>query len=147
MSRSFKGRAIIPGHLEGEALVTRLGFNTYASFYTSMHTRAEKAVCSDSGNYDLYGKNMTNKIICLPKTIGSTSGGAVWQRVAQIGIAPKAMLFSPQIDSLGAGGLIVADVWMEKRIITIDQLGNDFLETVREGDKIRIEQNGTVTIL
>lgn len=147
MGKSFKGRAILSGQIEGEALVTHAGFNTYASFYTCMHTHAEVAECSDSGNMELYQKNMSDKILCLPKTIGSTSGGAVWQRVAEMGIAPKAMLFSQQIDSLAAGGLIVADVWLGKRIYTIDRLGDAFLETVKEGDRLRIEEDGRVTIL
>ena len=144
--RSFKGRAILPGNLEGEALVTHVGFNTYASFYTSIHSHVEAAVCADSGNEELYGKNLTGKIICLPKTVGSTSAGAVWQRLAHLGIAPRAMLFSQQIDSLAAGGLIVADVWAGKRICTVDRLGDEFLESVKDGDRIVIRQGGTVTI-
>ena len=146
MSRSFKGRAILPGNLEGEALVTHVGFNTYASFYTSIHAQVEAAVCADSGNPELYGKNLTDKIICLPKTVGSTSAGAVWQRLARLGVAPRAMLFSQQIDSLAAGGLIVADVWAGKRICTVDRLGDEFLESVKDGDRIVIRQGGTVTI-
>jgi predicted aconitase with swiveling domain len=132
--------------MQGEALVTHSGFNTYASFYNSIHTVSKEAVCADSGNLDLYGKNLTGKIICLPKTIGSTSAGAVWQRIARLGIAPKAMLFSHQIDPLAAGGLIVADVWAEIQICTIDQLGNKFLATVKESDLIEIRMDGTVLI-
>lgn len=146
MSRSFKGRAILPGNLEGEALVTHMGFNAYASFSTSIHTQVEAAQCADSSNQELYGKNLTDKIICLPKTVGSTSAGAVWQRVARMGVAPKAMLFSQQIDSLAAGGLIVADVWAGKRIVTVDQLGGEFLESVKDGSRIVIQKDGTVTI-
>ena len=146
MSRSFKGKPILPGNLEGEALVTHVGFNTYASFYTSIHAQVEAAQCADSGNQELYGKNLTDKIICLPQTIGSTSAGAVWQRVAQMGVAPKAMLFSQQIDSLAAAGLVVADVWVGKRIYAVDQLGDEFLESVKDGDRIVIREDGTVTI-
>jgi predicted aconitase with swiveling domain len=145
--RSFRGRAILPGNLEGEALVTHQGFNTYASFYTSIHTQVERAQCADSGNQELYGKNLTDKIICLPKTTGSTSAGAVWQRLVQMGIAPLAMLFSQPIDSLAAGGLIVADVWAGKRIVVVDQLGDEFLESVKDGDRVVIREDGTVTIL
>ncbi|MFQ5814182.1 MAG: 3-hydroxyacyl-CoA dehydrogenase NAD-binding domain-containing protein, partial [Anaerolineae bacterium] len=143
---SFKGRAILPGNIEGEALVTHVGFNAYASFYTSIHAQVEIAQCADSGNQELHGKNLTDKILCLPKTTGSTSAGAVWQRVAQMGIAPKAMLFSQRIDSLAAGGLIVADLWAGKRIYTVDQLGDEFLESVKDGDRIAIREDGTVTI-
>lgn len=146
MSRTFKGRAILPGNLEGEALVTHVGFNTYASFYTSIHSQAEAARCADSGNRELYGKNLTDKIICLPKTVGSTSAGGVWQRIAQLGVAPRAMLFSQQIDSLAAGGLIVADVWADKRIVTVDRLGDEFLESVRNGFRIVIQEDGTVVV-
>lgn len=146
MTRTFKGRAVLPGNLEGEALVTHTGFNTYASFYTSIHAGAQAAPCADSGNRELYGKDMADKIICLPKTVGSTSAGAVWQRIARLGIAPRAMLFSQHIDSLAAGGLIVADVWGSRRIVTIDQLGDEFLESVADGDRLIIQEDGTVTI-
>jgi len=94
VATSFKGRAFLPGNLEGEARVTHGGFNAYAAFSTSIHVQVDIAKCADSGNQELYGKNLTDKIICLPGTIGSTSAGAVWQRVAQLGVAPKAMLFS-----------------------------------------------------
>jgi len=146
VSRSFKGRAVLPRNLEGEALVTHVGFNAYASFSTSIHGQVETAQCSDSGNQELYGKNLTDKIICLPTTIGSTSAGAVWQRVAQMGIAPKAVLFSQKIDSLAAAGLVVADVWVGKRIYVVDQLGDEFLASVKDGDRIVIREDGTVTI-
>ena len=129
MTLSFKGRTILPGTAAGEVLVTRRGFNTYASFFTSIHIRTGKAICADIGNPDLYQKDLANKIICLPKTTGSTSSGAVWQRLAKRGIAPLAMLFSRQIDSLAAGGLIVADIWAGKRIITVDQLGEAFFRS------------------
>jgi predicted aconitase with swiveling domain len=152
MSRTFRGRAILPPdsgyprNLQGEALVTHQGFNTYASFFSSIHVPSDEALCSDSSNRELFGKNLANKIICLPKNIGSTSGGAVWQRLTRMGNAPKAMLFSQQIDSLAAGGLIVADVWTGRRIVTIDQLGAEFLESVKDGDWIVIQEDGTVTI-
>lgn len=146
MSRTFSGRAILPGYLEGEALVTHVGFNTYASFYTSIHAQVEAALCADSGNRELYGRNLTDKIICLPQTTGSTSAGAVWQRITRLGVAPKAMLFSQQIDSLAAGGLIVADLWAGERIVVVDQLGDEFLASVRDGDRIVIRKDGTVTI-
>jgi predicted aconitase with swiveling domain len=146
VTRPFKGRAILPDNLVGEALVTQQGFNTYASFSISMHNQSERALCSDSSNMELYGKDLTDKIICLPKTIGSTSSGAVWLRVARLGLAPKAMLFSEPIDSLAAAGLIVTDEWAGIRICTVDQLGEEFLQTVKDGDRIVIREDGTIKI-
>lgn len=146
MKQTFKGRAVLSGAIDGYALVTHQGFNTYASFYESIHEKTQKAVCADSGNPELYGKNMINRILCLPRTTGSTSSGGVWQCLAKWGAAPNAVLFSHMIDPLAAGGLVVADMWGGKRIITIDQLGDEFLETVRTNDYIRISKQGVVDI-
>jgi len=146
MSRQFNGRAVIPGALEGEAVVTHAGFNAYACFYNSLLEGAVIAMCADTGNQELFGRRLDGKIICLPNTTGSTSAGAVWQRIARLGIAPKAMLFSQTIDSLAAGGLIIADKWANKRIVTIDQLGEEFLRTVKNDDQITIQENGAVIV-
>jgi predicted aconitase with swiveling domain len=142
----FRGRAVLPGNLEGEALVTRFGFNAYASFYNSLQDGVVSAECADAGNKELYGKRLDGKVICLPNTTGSTSAGAVWQRIAKLGVAPKAMLFYQTIDPLAAGGLIVADLWAAKRIVVIDQLGKEFLRVVKNGDWITLQEDGTVFI-
>jgi len=142
----FQGRAILSGNLEGEALVTRSGFNTYACFYNSLNDAATSAECADSGNKDLFGKRLDGKIICLPNSTGSTSAGAVWLRLANLGVTPKAMLFTQSIDPLSAGGLIIADLWANVRIITLDQLGDEFLQIVKSGDKLSIEENGKVIL-
>jgi len=147
MYKTFTGRAVLPANLGGEALVSRRGFNAYASYYNSLHDDAKSADCADSGNPELYGKNMMDKIICLPKTSGSTSAGAVWQRVAYLSIAPKALLFAHSIDSLAAGGLIVADIWSHHRICTVDQLGEEFLFAVENGDWLEVYEDGTVIII
>jgi uncharacterized protein len=147
MSQIFNGRAILAGETNGEVLVTHTGFNSLASFYRSMLTEAKQAVCGDQDNKELFGKVLTGKIICLPKTIGSTSAGATWDKIAQMGIAPKAMLFSRHIDSLGAAGLVIAQVWSNTRIIVIDQLGDDFLEYVHNDQTVSIKQDGIVIVL
>lgn len=144
--RIFKGNAILPGEVEGEALVSHQGFNTYASFLTSMYAQEEEAKCSDRNNPKIYGKVLSGKVICLPNTIGSTSSGAVWPRVVELGIAPKALLFSGKIDSLAAGGVIVTQVWAGKRIVTIDQLGEEFLEVILDGDRVVIREDGIVEL-
>jgi predicted aconitase with swiveling domain len=146
MNSTYKGRAILPGKLAGRALVSTTGFNAYACFYNSLQDGVTYSECADSGNQDLIGKRLDGAIICLPNTIGSTSAGAVWQRVARLGVAPLAMLFSKPIDSLAAGGLLVADLWAGKRIVTIDQLGDEFLKSVNNGDWINLQEDGSVII-
>ena len=146
MQLTFKGRPVLPGNATGVAVVSRGGFNTYASFFESIHEPSGTAICADSGNTDLYGRDLAHKIICLPSSTGSTSGGAVWQRLIEMGNAPQAMLFSQAIDSMAAGGLIVADLWAGERIVVVDRLGDAFLEAVVHGDALTIREDGGVVI-
>ena len=144
MGRIFTGRAILPAEIEGVAVVTHAGFNTLACFYKSIIDNATNAICGDQNNPELFGKDLTDKVICLPKSIGSTSAGAAWDQIAKMDIAPRAMLFSESIDSLSAAGLILADIWQGKRICTIDRLGDEFLNQVTTGQRISIATNGRV---
>jgi hypothetical protein len=38
------------------------------------------------------------------------------------------------------------DVWNDRRVVTIDLLGDDFMETVKTGDPIKISEDGTVEV-
>ncbi len=64
----------------------------------------------------------------------------ILQCAADVGIAPAAMLYADHIDSISAAGIILAEVWNNKKIVAIDQLGNEFLETVRDGKKLRLKK-------
>ncbi len=145
--KTFKGRPILSGNLEGPAMVSHIGLNTLSTYKTVMFGGVtDKAVCSDGDNKDLYQKDITGAILCIPQTIGSTTGGFVLMGVAKLGLAPKAMLFANHVDSLAIGGLLMADIWMEKRIIAIDLLGDEFLDAVNTGDPVKIHEDGTVEI-
>lgn len=146
MGRTFKGRVVLPGNIKGEAVVTHEGLNILATFQKSALKKAKRVICSDQNNTELFNKDLTGKIICLPQTIGSTTGGMVLQTVANMGIAPAAMLFSQHIDSLAAAGIILSHVWNNKNIITVDQLGEEFLEYVKSGQTIEIREDGTVVV-
>ena len=145
--KTFKGRPLLPGQLEGKATVSRQPFNTTASYFDNMFAgETEKAPCTDSDNKDLFKQDIAHAILCTPQTIGSTFGGAAIMGVAEIGVAPKAMLFSGHIDSIIAAGLFMEDIWNEKRIVTIDMLGDEFLDAVQTGDPIAIHEDGTVEV-
>jgi predicted aconitase with swiveling domain len=146
MKKTFKGRALLPGTIRGDAVVTREGFNTLASYMKSAIRHSKRAICSDQNNRDLYKKDLTGKVICLPQTIGSTMGGLAIMTAVQLNLAPRAFLFSETIDSLAWSGLVLADVWRKKRIVTIDRLGKDFLAYVQSGMPVEIREDGTVVI-
>lgn len=145
--KEFKGRVIAKGNFKGEACVSRQGFNTLASFQKSALMNKKNIVVSDQNNKDLFGVNITNKILCLPITIGSTTGGLVIQTVCDMKINPRAFLFSEEIDSLAASGIVLSKVWQNSDVICIDKLGEEFLKTVNTGDTLEIKEDGTIILL
>lgn len=145
--KTFKGRVVVPGACEAQALVTKNGFNTLASFQKSLMFGDKTAKCGDQNNPDLYNKPMAETALCLPQTIGSTTGGMVLYCATAMGRNPACLLFSKPIDSLAAAGAVLSDVWTENSMPTIDSLGDEFLEAVHTGDSIKVEEDGTVTIL
>lgn len=145
--KTFKGRVLASGTYKGEAVVSRQGVNTLATFQKSALKNAKEVIVSDQNNPDIYGLNISHKALCLPITIGSTTGGLVIQTVCSMGIAPSCFLFSEHIDSLAASGIVLARIWENSDIIAIDQLGEDFLNSVKTGDQIEVKEDGTVVIL
>jgi predicted aconitase with swiveling domain len=146
MAMTFKGRVIVGGNISGESLVTRreYNFNILASYFKGI--AAKSGICYDQNNKDLFGKNMEGKILCLPTTIGSTTGGMFLQCVASMGVSPIAMLYSEHIDPVSAAGIVMSEIWDGNKIITIDLLGREFLEYVQNEQKIEISDTGEVTI-
>ena len=81
-------------------MVSHGGLNTLASFQKALQFGDKTATCGDQNNPDLYGKQMAGKALCLPQTIGSTTGGLVLYCACAMGRQPACMLFSQPIDSL-----------------------------------------------
>lgn len=145
--REFTGRVIAPGSVTAEAVVSRQGFNTLASLQSALQFGDKKATCSDQNNTDLYNKPLAGKALCLPMTIGSTTGGLVLYTACAMGRQPACMLFSNPIDSLAAAGSILASVWLEDiSMPVIDSLGDEFLNFVQDGMTITIKDGGTVCV-
>ena len=90
---------------------------------------------------------MVGTALCLPQTIGSTTGGLVLYCACAMKRQPACMLFSTPIDSLAAAGAVLADVWVDDVTMpVIDSLGDEFLNYVKDGMTITVDLDGTVTI-
>ena len=145
--RQFQGRIVTPGNAKAEAVVTHAGFNTLASLQKSLQFGDKTAKCSDQNNPDLYGQPMVGTALCLPQTIGSTTGGMVLYCACAMKRQPACMLFANHIDSLAAAGAILADVWLEDiSMPVIDCLGEEFLSYVKDGMTVTVGDHGVVTV-
>ena len=145
--KQFKGRVITPGEVTAEAVVTKQGFNTLASLQMALQFGDKEVKCGDQNNEELVGKPLINKALCLPQTIGSTTGGLVLYCACAMEKNPACMLFSEHIDSLAAAGAVLAGVWVDKVTMpVIDSLGSEFLEYVKDGMKITVKADGVVEV-
>ena len=140
--KQFQGRVICPGTCEAHG-----GFNTLASYQMALMFHDKQVKCGDQNNPDLYKKPMIGKALCLPETIGSTTGGMVLYTACASGQQPACMLFSKHIDSLAASGAILASVWTDADMPVIDCLGDEFLAAVQTGQTVRIRDGGIVEIV
>ena len=137
--KQFKGRVIVPGTCTAEALVSHGGFNTLASYQMALMFGDKKVKCGDQNNPDIYKQPMIGKALCLPQTIGSTTGGMVLYTACSVGKQPACMLFSMPIDILG-------DVWTDAKMPVVDMLGEEFLDYVKTGMTVTVGDDGVVTV-
>lgn len=145
--KEFKGRIVASGNVQAKALVSHGGLNTLASFQKALQFGDKKATCGDQNNPDLYGMQMAGKALCLPATIGSTTGGLVLYCACSMGRGPACMLFSEPIDSLAAAGAVLTDVWLDEvSMPVVDCLGEEFLAYVKNDMMITVKQDGTVIV-
>ena len=145
--REFTGRVVAPGTVTAPALVSHGGLNTLASFQKALQFGDKKATCGDQNNPDLFNKPMHGAALCLPQTIGSTTGGLVLYCACSMHRQPACLLFSNPIDSLAAAGSILASVWLpDVKMPVVDSLGQEFLDYVKDGMSITIAEDGTVTV-
>ncbi|MEE0928261.1 MAG: DUF126 domain-containing protein [Acutalibacteraceae bacterium] len=145
--KEFKGRVVTPGTCTAEAVVTKQGFNTLASLQMALQFGDKQAKCGDQNNPDINGLPLCGKALCLPQTIGSTTGGLVLYCANAMGRQPACMLFANHIDSLAAAGAVLADVWVEGSTMpVIDCLGDEFLDYVKTGNTVTVKENGIVIV-
>ena len=151
--KTFQGRVVVPGTASAEALVSHAGFNTLASYQMALQFGDLKAMgkdtvvqCGDQNNPEIYKKPMMGKALCLPQTIGSTTGGMILFAACALGKQPACMLFSKPIDSLAASGAILGDVWTDAVMPVVDSLGEEFLEYVQTGMTVTVKEDGLVEV-
>ncbi len=144
--KQFKGRVLSGGTYKGKAIVSKQGVNTLATFQKSALAKKKRVIVADQNNPDIYLKDITGIALCLPKTIGSTTGGMVLEVICSMKSNPACLLFSEHIDSLAGAGVVLSTVWENSKMIAIDNLGSEFLNSVKSGDAIEVKEDGTVII-
>ncbi len=127
----LKGRKIIGGTAEGEAITSSEGI----SFYGSVDVKSGKVV---EKGHPLEGQCITGKILVFPSGKGSTVGSYVIYEMKKRGTAPAAII-NREIETIVAVGAIISEIPCVDRID---------IEKIKNGDRVKIDADeGTVTLL
>ena len=120
----LKGRKVVGGYAEGEALVSL----DPVSFYGGVDP--ETGVVTETG-HAVEGKSISGKVFVFPTGKGSTVGSYVIYRMKRLGTAPAAIV-NRETEAIIATGCVIS------RIPLVDRLDRDPLENIRDGMFLRV---------
>jgi predicted aconitase with swiveling domain len=121
----LRGRKVIGGSAEGEAVVTK----EPVSFLGGVNP--DKGVVVERG-HELEGQSITGKIFIFPHGKGSTAGPYIIYAMAKRKTAPVAMI------NLEAEPIIAVGAAMGN-IPLVDRLDKNPLEVIATGDHVRVD--------
>lgn len=119
---TLKGRVVVEGHCQAEALVSLKPI----SFLGGVDPADGKII---ERKHDLCGMCIKDKVLCFPHGHGSTVGSYVLYCLAKNGLAPKAIV-NQTADPVVVVGAIIANVPM------IDQVD---IKKIKTGDTVEVD--------
>ena len=130
----LKGRKVVGGYAEGEALVSA----DPVSFYGGVDP--ETGVVVEPG-HAVEGECITGKVFVFPTGKGSTVGSYVIYRMSKLGTAPAALVNS-ETEAIIATGCVISGIPL------VDKLDRDPLMEIKSGDLLRVSADeGVVEVV
>ena len=130
----FKGRRVVGGTAEGEALVSK----DPVSFYGGIDP--DTGIITEPG-YPLSGKCITGKVFVFPTGKGSTVGSYVIYRMKKQGTAPVAIV-NVETEAIIATGCVISSIPL------VDKLDTDPIKTIQTGMRLRVVgEKGLIELL
>ena len=121
----LKGRKVVGGVAEGEALVTRQTISGWGGINPMLGTVTET-------RHELRGVSFKDKILVFPGAKGSSGWSAVFHMTRLAGTAPKAMLFNEMTTKIALGAVVM-------RVPSITDFDRDPLEVIETGDWVKVD--------
>ncbi len=124
-SIALRGRKVVGGYAEGEALVTRDTISGWGGINPMTGTVIET-------RHELRGQSFKDKILVFPGAKGSSGWSAAFHVTRITGTAPKAMVFNEMTTKIALGAVVM-------RIPSVTDLDRDPLELIQTGDWVTVD--------
>jgi len=121
----LRGRKVVGGRAEGEALVTRQtipgwgGVNPMRGVITEMQ-------------HELRGQSFKDKVLVCRGAKGSSGWSAMYHTTRLAGTAPKALVFNEMTTKIALGAVVM-------RVPSVTDLDRDPLEVIETGDWVIVD--------
>ena len=121
----IRGRKVVPGVTEGEALVSRQTISGWGGVNPMTGTVIEN-------HHELKGVSFAGKVLVYPGAKGSSGWSAVFHTTKLTSSAPVAMLFNVMTTKAALGSVVL-------RIPTMTDFDSDPLDQIETGDWVRVD--------
>src|SRR5579862_8616953 len=121
---TLHGRTVVPGFVEGEALVSHEPISGWGGIDPARGVIIER-------RHELYEVCFTGKVLVFPSAKGSSGWAGFFQATRLAGTAPIAMVIT-RISAKSALGAVVT------RVPTLTDLDGDPVELITTGDYVRV---------
>ncbi len=127
----LRGRKVVGGIAEGEALVTRDTISGWGGVNPMQGTVIET-------RHELRGQSFKDKVLVFPGAKGSSGWSVVFHTARLAGTAPKALVFNEMTTKVALGAVVM-------RVPSVTDLDRDPLEVIETGDWVVV--NGDTGIV
>jgi uncharacterized protein len=122
---TLRGRCVVPGRAEGEALVT----NDRISGWGGIDSRTGTIV---ETRHELRGVSFAGKVLVFPGAKGSSGWSAAFHMARTMGTAPAAMLFNEMTTKIALGAVVT-------RAPAMTDFDQDPLALIETGDWVVVD--------
>ena len=130
---TLRGRAIVGGIAEGEALVTHDRISGWGGIDPRTGTIIET-------RHELRGQSFAGKVLVFPGAKGSSGWSSQFHIARIAGMAPAAMLFNEMTTKIALGAVVT-------HAPAVTEFDIDPLDVIETGDWVRVDgDTGTVEI-
>lgn len=121
----LKGRKVVGGCVEGEALVTTQTISGWGGVNAMTGTVIET-------RHELRGVSFKDKVLVFPGAKGSSGWSAVFHMTRLAGSSPKALVFNEMTTKVALGAVVM-------RVPSVTDFDRDPLGVIETGDWVKVD--------